>query len=184
MCVHAKACLTLCDPMDCGPSGSSVHGVFLARIVKWVVISYSRGSSQPRDQTHVSCISCIADEFLPLSYQGRPILTVLHNTTLKNILCSAYSFLLQVPDLIAVSIVPPFLECQIVVIIQDYIVTFSDWLLSLSIMHVSFFHVFFMARYFFLLSLKNIPLSDSPFTICTFTYEEYLLCFQVWAIMN
>ena len=91
MCVLAKACLTLCDPMDCGPSGSSVHGVFLARIVKWVAISYSRGSSQPRDQTHVSCISCTADEFLLLSYWGRPILTVLHNTTLKNILCSAYS---------------------------------------------------------------------------------------------
>ena len=41
------------------PSGSSVHGIFQARILEWVAISYSRGSSQPRDWTHISCISCI-----------------------------------------------------------------------------------------------------------------------------
>ena len=49
-----QSCLTLCDPMNCSPPGSSVHGVFLARILEWVVISYSRGSSPPRDQTHIS----------------------------------------------------------------------------------------------------------------------------------
>ena len=42
--------------MDCSPPGSSVHGVFQARLLKWVSISFSRGSSRPRDQTHVSCI--------------------------------------------------------------------------------------------------------------------------------
>ena len=42
--------------MDCSPPGSSVHEVFLARIVEWVAISFSRGSSPPQDQTHVSCI--------------------------------------------------------------------------------------------------------------------------------
>ena len=51
-CVCAQSCLTLCDLMDCNSlPGSSVHGIFQARIVEWVVISYSRGSSRPRDQT-------------------------------------------------------------------------------------------------------------------------------------
>ena len=47
-------CPTLCDPMDCSLPGSSVHGIFQARILEWVAISFSRGSSQPRDQTQVS----------------------------------------------------------------------------------------------------------------------------------
>ena len=55
----AQSCPTLCDPTDCSPPGSSVHGVFQARILGWVAISSSRGSSQLRDQTHVSCVSCI-----------------------------------------------------------------------------------------------------------------------------
>ena len=48
---------TLCDPMDCSLRGSSVHGIFKARVLEWVAISFSRGSSQPRDQTQVSCIA-------------------------------------------------------------------------------------------------------------------------------
>ena len=48
---------TLCDPMDCSPSGSFVHGILQARIVEWVAMPSSRGSSQPRDQTHVSSIA-------------------------------------------------------------------------------------------------------------------------------
>ena len=51
-----KLCQTLCNPMDCSLPGSSVHGIFQARILEWVAISSSRGSSQLRDQTHVSCI--------------------------------------------------------------------------------------------------------------------------------
>ena len=45
----AQLCLTLCDPMDCNPPGSSVHGIFQARVLEWIAISFSRGSSQPRD---------------------------------------------------------------------------------------------------------------------------------------
>ena len=45
----AQSCLTLCDPMDCSPPGSSVHGILQARILEWVAISFSRGSSQPTD---------------------------------------------------------------------------------------------------------------------------------------
>ena len=46
-----------CDTMDCSLPGSSVHGISQAKILDWVAISFSRGSSQPRDQTHVSCIT-------------------------------------------------------------------------------------------------------------------------------
>ena len=69
-CLCAKSlqlCLTLCNPMDCSPSGSSVHGTSQARILEWVAISYFRGSSQPRDRTRVSNISCIARQVLTTS---------------------------------------------------------------------------------------------------------------------
>ena len=49
----------LCDPMDCSPPGSSVHGILQARILEWVAISYSSGSSQLKDQTCISYFSCI-----------------------------------------------------------------------------------------------------------------------------
>ena len=52
----AQSCLTLCDPVDCSPPGSSIHGILQARILEWVTISFSRGSSRPRDQTQVSRI--------------------------------------------------------------------------------------------------------------------------------
>ena len=51
------SCLTLCGPMDCSLLGPSVHGIFQARILEWVAISFSRGSSQPRDRTRVSRIA-------------------------------------------------------------------------------------------------------------------------------
>ena len=50
-----QSCPALCDPMDCGLPGSSIHGIFQARVLEWVAISFSRGSSQPRDQTQVFC---------------------------------------------------------------------------------------------------------------------------------
>ena len=53
----AQSCLTLCNPMDCSPLGSSIHGIFQATILEWVVIFFSSRSSQPRDQTQVSCIA-------------------------------------------------------------------------------------------------------------------------------
>ena len=52
----AQSWPTLSDPMDRSPPSSSVHGIFQARILEWVAISFSWGSSQPRDRTHVSCI--------------------------------------------------------------------------------------------------------------------------------
>ena len=59
-CMHAKSlqsCLTLCEPMDCGLPGSSVHGILQARILEWGAILFSKGSSRPRDRTWVSCIA-------------------------------------------------------------------------------------------------------------------------------
>ena len=52
-----QSCPTLCDPMNCSLPGSSVHGIFQARVLEWVAIAFSRGSSGPRDRTRVSCIA-------------------------------------------------------------------------------------------------------------------------------
>ena len=60
-----------CDPMDCSLSGSSVHGVLQARILEWVSISFSGGSSWPRDQTWVSYVSCIAGRLFTTEPLGK-----------------------------------------------------------------------------------------------------------------
>ena len=52
-----QLCPTLCNPMDCSPPGSSVHGILQAKTLEWVAIPFSRGSSWPRDWTQVSCIA-------------------------------------------------------------------------------------------------------------------------------
>ena len=59
VCSVAQSWLTLLEPMDCSPLGSSVHGIFQARILEPVAISYSTISFRPRDWTYVSCVSCI-----------------------------------------------------------------------------------------------------------------------------
>ena len=57
-CSIAQSCLTLWNPMDCSPPGSSVHGILQTRILQWVAMPFSRVSSPPRDQTQISYISC------------------------------------------------------------------------------------------------------------------------------
>ena len=61
----------LCEPRNCSPPGSSVHGISQARILEWVAISFSRGSSQPRDQT---CVSCTAGGFFTPEPPGKLML--------------------------------------------------------------------------------------------------------------
>ena len=64
--MHAKllqSCTTLCDPVDCSPPGSSDHEILQVWILEWVAMPSSWGSSRPRDQTCVSCVSCIAGRF-------------------------------------------------------------------------------------------------------------------------
>ena len=61
-CLHAKSfqsCPVLCNPMDCNPPGSSVHGILQVRILEWVTMPSSRGSSGSRDWIHISYASCI-----------------------------------------------------------------------------------------------------------------------------
>ena len=71
VCSIAQSCPTVCNPMDYSLPGSSVHGIFQARILEWVAISFSRGSSQPRDGTHVSCISCSGRQILTTAPPGK-----------------------------------------------------------------------------------------------------------------
>ena len=71
VCLITQSCLILCDPVDCSPPGSSVHGMLQARILGWVAIS-SKGSSQPRDGTCVSCVSCTAGGFFKVEPLGKP----------------------------------------------------------------------------------------------------------------
>ena len=73
----------LCDPMECSPPGSSVHGISQARILEWVSTSSSMGSSWHRDQTH---ISCIAGEFFTTEPLGKPPLSPIrqHKITIRN----------------------------------------------------------------------------------------------------
>ena len=90
--IHVRA--TLCDPMDCSLSGSSVHGIFQARVLEWVATSFSRGSSWPRDQTLVSRI--VGGFFLPSEPPGsilcsnvwEPKINRLENYGMQWFLCS------------------------------------------------------------------------------------------------
>ena len=60
VCVSSRSVMSdLCDPMDCSPTASSVHGILQARILEWVAMPCSRGSSQFRDWTYISYVSCI-----------------------------------------------------------------------------------------------------------------------------
>ena len=69
----AQLCPTLIDPMDCPSPGSSVHGILQARILEWIAMPFSRGSSQPRDRISISYVSCIGRQVLyHLSHQRSP----------------------------------------------------------------------------------------------------------------
>ena len=75
-CVCARSlqsCLTLYDLRDCSPPGSSIHGTLQARILEWVAMPSSRGSSQPRDQTAPPALQA---DSLPLSHRGSPCICV------------------------------------------------------------------------------------------------------------
>ena len=65
----AQLCLTLCNPMDCSPPGSSIHGILQVRILEWVTIRFSRGSFWRRCWT---CISCIPGRVFTAEPQGKP----------------------------------------------------------------------------------------------------------------
>ena len=87
----AQSCPTLGDPMDCSLRGSSIHGIFQARVLEWVAISFSRGSSRPRDRTWVSHIA--SRWFYHLSHQGSSPANSnpLHIGNQFYLLCQSYS---------------------------------------------------------------------------------------------
>ena len=93
VCMRAKSCLSLCDPMDCSLPGSFVHGILQARILEWVAMPSSRGSSWPRGWTCISWGSCIAGGFFTAEPLGKPAenLSFLSNQT--NISCCSLPFL-------------------------------------------------------------------------------------------
>ena len=82
-CLVAKSCLTLCDPVNWSPPGSSVHGSFQLRILEWAAISSSKRSSWPKDWT---CGSCIEVDLLTAGPQGEP----LYNMILLTVITMPY----------------------------------------------------------------------------------------------
>ena len=79
MCVHAvtQSCPTLCDPMDCNPPDSSVHGIFHAEILEWLSISFYRGFSQPRIKPVSPASPALAGRFFTAEPPGKPTLSTL-----------------------------------------------------------------------------------------------------------
>ena len=71
LCVHAWSCLTLCNPINNSPPGFSVYGIFQARILEWVAMSSSRGSSWPRDWIDSSFLFFMAGRFFPTVPPGK-----------------------------------------------------------------------------------------------------------------
>ena len=73
LCMWLQSCLTLCNAMDCRPPGSSIRGIFQARVLEWVAMPSSRRSFQPRDWTLVSCVLYWQVGSLPLVAPGKPM---------------------------------------------------------------------------------------------------------------
>ena len=105
-CSAAQSCLTLCDPKDCSPPGSSVCGISQARILEWAVAFFSRGSSPLRDRTRMSCISCIVGRFFTTEPQDRPPEFAYSNVKSDHIVY-AHIYLMVHPNLLTNSPRPP-----------------------------------------------------------------------------
>ena len=91
VCAYACSvlCLTLCDPMDWSPPGSSVHEIFQVRTLEWVTIFFSNESSWPRDRTCIASLHCQADS-LPLCHLEMPRVVTKAAPRGKSILIIAY----------------------------------------------------------------------------------------------
>ena len=104
-CSVPKLSPTLCKPLDCSPSDSSVHGISQAKIREWVAISFLRRSSQPRNRTHVSCL---ADTEPP----GKPRIKVILDSTIvtlffnwrQKVICG-YNLISKNPEKILMNVV-------------------------------------------------------------------------------
>ena len=104
MCVCAKSlqsCLTLCNPMDCSPQGSSIHGVLQMRILKWVGMPFLGGSSSPRDWTYVYLVSCTGRQVITSVTWEAQCRTSWYNKIFSSVQfsCSVVSDSLRPPEL-------------------------------------------------------------------------------------
>ena len=83
MCTHAQSLsrVQFCATPYCSLPGSSVHGIILARKLGWVAIFSSRGSSWPRERTHVSCVFCIVGGFFTAELPGKPLVTTNYSSS-------------------------------------------------------------------------------------------------------
>ena len=80
--MHARSlqsCLTLCDPLDCSPPGSSVYGILQARLLEWVAMSSSRDLSDPEIEPESSVIPALQVDSLPLNQGEKLLLKILFN---------------------------------------------------------------------------------------------------------
>ena len=76
--------LTVCDPVDCSPPGSSIHGILHARTLEWVAMPSSRGSSRPGDRTHVSYVSCTGRWVLYAPWEDDPYYIKIDNLLISS----------------------------------------------------------------------------------------------------
>ena len=90
LCLVTHLCLTFCDPMDCSPPAFSAHNIFQARILEWVAISSSRGSSWPETEP----VSLVSPAFLADSLPAEPsgIIVIIYNDSEENGYINAVSY--------------------------------------------------------------------------------------------
>ena len=140
--------------MDCSPPGSPVHGIFQARILEWVAISFSRGSLWPSDWTWVSALAGGFFTSLPLSHQGNPI-TYIDN--LKNALCR---FVINFMKIIS------------------YLMKSATWIFYSAFMLLRFIHT--VCGSGSLISLMNFIGEHNDITLCNIPWFVYLVF--VWIV--
>ena len=128
-----------CDPMDCSLPASSVHGILQARILEWIAISFSRGSSQPGNQTHISYASCIGKQVFYHQYHlGSPPHTP-QGGQKENGSLSGPSHIALVKELC--STLSAFFLKTSRTLTLSFIFKVSFWLTSLCIIGSSFIHL-------------------------------------------
>ena len=103
-CILCHSIISLCEPLDNSPPGSSVHGIFQTRILKWVAISSFNGSTWPTDWTHICSVSCIGRQILyhcatweaQLNVEFKPIFSRFSFTFIKKLFSSSSLSVLRV----------------------------------------------------------------------------------------
>ena len=162
-CSVAKLCLTLCEPMDCSPPGSSVHGILQARVLEWVTIPPSRGSSQPRNQTRISYVSCIGRQVLLLLVPlGKPIYIYI---------CEyIYIYSYKLPSLLSLPPIPPSHRCRLSQSAGLGSLCYGTASHLLSIVHVGVYIYISVLLSQFVLPSPSSTESTNPFSTSVFLF--------------